>query len=64
MRKLLGVIAATLILSGCGGAYDGSEAREYIDKCIIAAGPQSEKNNVTDYCFAMWRQSQREKQGK
>lgn len=49
------------LLGSCGGSYDDEKRQQYIDKCIIEAGPQSEKNNVTDYCYAKWRESQREK---
>lgn len=61
MKRLL-VILALSVLVGCGGSFDDSERLQYIDKCIIEAGPQSEHNNVMDYCYAKWRQSQREKE--
>jgi hypothetical protein len=60
MIRWLAVVFAAVLLAGCGGA-DDQKRQEFIDKCIIEAGPQTEKNNVTDYCYAKWRQSQREK---
>jgi hypothetical protein len=59
--KSISIALVALLLAGCGGSYDDEKRQEYIDKCIIEAGPQTEKNNVTEYCFAKWRQSQREK---
>jgi len=58
---MCGMALAAALLVGCGGSYVDEKRQEYIDKCIIEAGPQSEKNNVTEYCYAKWRQSQREK---
>lgn len=59
--KGISIVLVALLLAGCGGSYDDPKRQEYIDKCIIEAGPQTEKNNVTEYCYAKWRQSQREK---
>jgi hypothetical protein len=59
--KAVFIALVALLLAGCGGSYDDQKRQEYIDKCIIEAGPQTEKNNVTEYCYAKWRQSQREK---
>lgn len=63
MKHIRHAFMASLVafLVGCGGSYDDQKRQEYIDKCIIEAGPQTEKNNVTDYCYAKWRQSLREK---
>lgn len=59
--RRLAVVSIVAILAGCGSSPNDEKREQYIDQCIIDAGPQSEKNNVRDYCFAKWRQSQREK---
>jgi len=61
LKWVCALLCAVVLLVSCGGLSDDTRRQEYIDKCIIEAGPQSEKNNVTDYCYAKWRQSQREK---
>lgn len=61
LRWRLAVLLFVTFLAACGGSYDDEKRQQYIDKCIIEAGPQSEKNNVADYCYAKWRESQREK---
>jgi hypothetical protein len=61
MRRLFIVTCVAVLLSGCGGSFDDEKRQEYIDKCIIDAGPHTDKNNVLEYCLAKWRQSQREK---
>lgn len=58
-RALIMVLAAFLV--ACGGTPEDSQKRqEYIDKCLIEAGPHADKN-AFEYCAAKWRQSQREK---
>lgn len=53
--------ACALLLAACGGSFDNEERQEYIDKCIIEAGSQTDRDNVHGYCAAKWRQLQREK---
>lgn len=55
------VVLGAALMAGCGGSYDDEKRQQFIDKCIIEAGPQSDKNNVYEYCLAKWRESQREK---
>ena len=60
MKRTMSILALlAVLLAGCGGGYSTARQQEFIDKCIIEAGPQSEKNNVAEYCRAKWRQSQR-----
>jgi hypothetical protein len=59
--KWICVALCALALTACGGSYDYEQMRAYVDQCIIETGPQTERNNVTDYCQAKWRQSQRDK---
>jgi hypothetical protein len=59
--KRLCIALLALLLVACGGSYSEEVKQEYIDKCIIKAGPQPEDDNVLNYCLAKWRQSQREK---
>jgi hypothetical protein len=60
MKTIYMVIAAAFLVS-CGGSYDDEKRQEYIDKCVIEAGPHADKSNVYQYCLAKWRQSLREK---
>lgn len=61
MRRWICLLVCALAISACGGSYDYQQRRDYVDKCIVETGPQTEHNNVTDYCEAKWRLSQREK---
>ncbi len=58
--KRVCVFLCALAMTACGGSYNDEQKLEYIDRCIIEVGPQSERNNVSDYCYAKWRQSQRD----
>jgi len=61
MRFICVAVLVATLLSSCGGSYDDEKRQQYLDKCVIEAGPQSDKNNVHEYCLAKWRESQREK---
>lgn len=56
-----GLVACALLLAACGGSLDNEERQEYIDKCIIEAGPRSDRDDVHGYCAAKWCELQREK---
>lgn len=61
MKWLLSATLALSLLAGCGDSFDLEQQQEYIDKCLIEAGPHAPGSNALEYCRAKWRQSQREK---
>lgn len=61
MRRVI-LTFALFFLVGCTPTDEMERRQEYIDRCIIEAGPQPERNNVSEYCRAKFRQSERDKE--